>query len=92
MRYKEHIHAICNNKPDTRYSAHILKNTHTYGQIENTMHIIREAKKGKLLNALKRYYIFINSKKHVHLNKFNIKHDNTRYKHMKHYNNIPHST
>jgi hypothetical protein len=47
-RYKEHIEAIRNNRPDTGYCRHILDTGHAYGNIESTMTIIRKARKGKL--------------------------------------------
>jgi hypothetical protein len=34
----------------------------TYGNIESTMTIIRKARKGKFLNSLEKYYIFLASK------------------------------
>jgi hypothetical protein len=36
-RYKEHIQAMRSNKPNSRYSQHILDTQHTYGTMEDTM-------------------------------------------------------
>jgi hypothetical protein len=47
IRFKEHIYAMHNNRPDSGTG-------HTYKNMENTVEIIRKAKKGKLLNSLKK--------------------------------------
>jgi hypothetical protein len=61
-RYKEHLQAISNNRTETGYSRHILDSGHTYGNIEKkTLTILRKAKKGKFLNILEKYYIFLTS-------------------------------
>jgi hypothetical protein len=44
-RYKEHIQAILNNRPDTGYSRHIKDAGHAYGSIDKTLTILRKAKK-----------------------------------------------
>lgn len=62
IRYKEHIHAVYNSKPDTGYSRHILHTGHTYTQIGKNMHIVKKARKGKLWNTLGKWYILLNSK------------------------------
>jgi hypothetical protein len=40
-RHREHIHVIRSNRPDTGYSQHVLNTGHAYGDIENTMNIIK---------------------------------------------------
>jgi hypothetical protein len=47
-RYKKHIQAIRNNRPDTGYCRHILDTGHAYGSIDNTMTILGKAKKMKI--------------------------------------------
>jgi hypothetical protein len=74
--YKEHIHAIRNNRPNTGYSRHILDTGHTYGNIDSTMTIIRKARKGTFLNSLEKYYIFLASKQEIHMNEFNVDRSN----------------
>jgi hypothetical protein len=46
IRYKEHINAIHNKKPTSRYAQHILETGHTYGTIEDTLNILHRNKKG----------------------------------------------
>jgi hypothetical protein len=81
-RYKEHIHATQNNRPDIGYSQHILDTGHTYGNIESAVTIIRKARKGKFLNSLERYYIVLASKQEIHMNEFNFNHSNPVYETM----------
>jgi hypothetical protein len=44
-RYKEHIQAIRSNNSISGYSNHILNMEHTYGNITDTMDIIKTEKK-----------------------------------------------
>jgi hypothetical protein len=60
---------VCPARQDTGYSCHILDSGHTYGSIEKTL-ILRKANKGKFLNSLEKYYIFLTSKTNTHMNKF----------------------
>jgi hypothetical protein len=46
-RYKEDIQAIWNNNDNSGYSIHILNTGHAYGNINNTMRIIKIEKKRK---------------------------------------------
>jgi hypothetical protein len=78
-RYKEHLKAVHNNQPDTGYSRHILDFGHTHGNIEKTLTILRKAKKGKFLNSLEKYYIFLTSKADIHMNEFGIEQNNSIY-------------
>jgi predicted transcriptional regulator len=81
-RYKEHIHAIRNNPPDTGYSRHLLNTGHTYGNIDNTMTIIRKARKEKFLNSLEKYYVFLASKQEIYMNEFDVDHNDPIYETM----------
>jgi hypothetical protein len=56
--YKEHIQAIRNNKPNSKYAQHILDTQHTYSTIENTMRTLQIQKKGQVMNTLERYHIY----------------------------------
>jgi hypothetical protein len=58
-RYKKHIYAVRNNKPDEGYSRHILDREHTFRSVDDTMAIIRKATKEKCWNSLKKYHIFL---------------------------------
>jgi hypothetical protein len=78
-RYKEHVQAMRNNRPDTGYCRHILDTGHAYGSIENTMAIIRKAKKGKFLNSLEKCHIFLASKQDICMNEFGTEHSNPIY-------------
>jgi hypothetical protein len=58
-RYKEHIQAIRNNNSNSGYSKHILNTGHTYGSVTNTTKVLKTQRKGKHLNTLEKYYIYI---------------------------------
>jgi hypothetical protein len=59
IRYKEHIRDIKNNSSNSRYSNHILNTGHSYGNITDTMEIMKIERKGKHLNTFERYHIYI---------------------------------
>jgi hypothetical protein len=67
-RYREHIQAIRSNNGNSGYSNHILNTGHTYGNITDTMEIIKTEKKGKHMNTLERYHIHKISKDKLHMN------------------------
>jgi hypothetical protein len=56
-RFREHIQAIRNNKPNSKFAQHILDTQHTYDTIEKTMDVLHIEKKGPLLNTWERFYI-----------------------------------
>jgi hypothetical protein len=58
-RYKEHIQLISNNNSNSGYSKHILNTVHTNGSITDTMKALKTQRKGKHLNTLERYFIYI---------------------------------
>jgi hypothetical protein len=58
-RYKEHIQGIRNNNSNSGYSNQILNTGHTYGSITDTLNIIKTEKRGKHLNTLEKYHIYI---------------------------------
>jgi sugar diacid utilization regulator len=39
------------------YAQHILETGHTYGTIENTLHILHREKEGPLMNTLEQFHI-----------------------------------
>jgi hypothetical protein len=43
------------------------------------MTITRKARKGKFLNSLEKYYIFLASKQEIRVNEFNVDHSNPIY-------------
>jgi hypothetical protein len=73
-RYKEHIRDIKNNNSKSGYSNHILNTRHSYGNIIDTMEIIKTERKGKHVNTLERYHIYKISKEGIHMNNM---HDET---------------
>jgi hypothetical protein len=45
IRYSEHIRYIRNNNPQSAYADHILKNRHEYGNLSNTLKLIKPINK-----------------------------------------------
>jgi hypothetical protein len=68
QRYREHINDIRQNKEKSGFSQHILNTGHRYSTIDDTMKILYRNKKGRLLNTVEQFYIYINTKQNSHLN------------------------
>jgi hypothetical protein len=58
-RYKEHIQAIRSKNSNSEYSNHKLNTGHAYGSITDTMKVIWVEKKGRYLNTIYIYTVFI---------------------------------
>jgi hypothetical protein len=56
-RYKEHIRDIRNNKSTSEYVQHILEKRHAFGNMDDSMEIVKIQQKGSRLNTLQNFYI-----------------------------------
>jgi hypothetical protein len=54
----------------------MLDTGHAYGNINNTVEVLKQAKKWSLLSNLENYCIFWISKDKIHFNNFNVDHNN----------------
>lgn len=68
IRYKEHIQEMRNNNSNSDYSNHVLKPEYSYGNMTDTMDIIKTGRKGKHFNTLEKYSIYRISKAKLHMN------------------------
>jgi hypothetical protein len=66
-RYKEYIQPIRSKNGNSGYSNHILNTGHTYGNITDTMDIVRTEKKGNHMISLEQYHIHTISKNKLHM-------------------------
>jgi hypothetical protein len=57
-RYKEHARDIRSKKRTSGYVRHILETGHAFGNINDTMEIVKIKQKGLYLNALEIFYIY----------------------------------
>jgi predicted GIY-YIG superfamily endonuclease len=58
-RYKNHASAWRNNKPErSNVAKHLLENDHTLGKIEENMEIIKNCKKGYIMDAWEELFIY----------------------------------
>jgi hypothetical protein len=65
---KIHIQAIRNNKPNSKYSQHILDTQRTYNTIEKTMKILQYEKEGPIMNTLEGFHVYNLSKQKPQMN------------------------
>ena len=59
LRFREHIRYIQNNDPRSAYALHILNCRHEYGNINDTMTLLKQIKKPSLLFSYEQMYIQI---------------------------------
>jgi hypothetical protein len=57
QRYREHIRYIRNNDPQSAYALHILQNAHEYGNITDTMALLKPIQKTSMLLPYEQFYI-----------------------------------
>jgi hypothetical protein len=55
------------NKEKSGYSQHILNTGNRYSTIHDTLEIFYKNKKGRLLNTIEQFYIYINKKQNSYL-------------------------
>jgi len=59
LRFQEHVQYIKNNDPHSAYSLHILNYRHKYGNISDTMTLLKQINKPSLLLPYEQMYIHI---------------------------------
>jgi hypothetical protein len=83
IRYKEHIRDIRNNNNNIGYAQHtsILNNTHEYGNIQDAMDILQITQKGRLMDTIKKYYIYKANREGITLNGTHTNNKNPIFEH-----------
>jgi hypothetical protein len=56
-RFKEHISYIRTNKPTSAFAQHILDRNHDYGNITDSVQILKRCQKRNLINCWEAFYI-----------------------------------
>jgi hypothetical protein len=56
-RFKEHQQDCKHNGEKSLYAKHLMEHNHPFHPIENSVHILHTANKGRLLNAIENIYI-----------------------------------
>jgi len=68
VRYKEHAREYKYASNKSNYAKHLLDNKHTMEPIEKCMTVLHTTRKGPLLNALERFYIYHATQNDTQLN------------------------
>jgi len=68
MRFQEHFrdYKFANNK--SKFAQHLLDTPHSISPIENIMDVIHTMSKGRLLDTIKRFYIYNETHKNNWIN------------------------
>jgi hypothetical protein len=56
LRYKEHIHYITSNNPQSAYTNYILASAHEYGPTYTTTTLLQAVQKGIRMNVLRQLF------------------------------------
>jgi hypothetical protein len=67
-RFKENIGAIKHYSDTSTYAQHILNNVHTYGNISDTMDIMKMTQKARHMNILEKCHIYCAYHDNIHMN------------------------
>jgi len=58
-RFQEHLRDFKYNKQKSKFAQHLLDKQHSMDKMENTMDIIHITSKGKKMDTIEKYYIYI---------------------------------
>ena len=64
-RHKEHTRYIKTNNPISAYTLHILNNKHEYGNIEQTIELLKSCNKGVKINCWESFFINVLQKQNL---------------------------
>jgi hypothetical protein len=67
-RFKEHKFDYKSNNQKSNFAKRLLDHGHAWHSIEDSMTVLHSANKGQMLNTLKRFYIYAESKKQNQIN------------------------
>jgi hypothetical protein len=56
-RFNEHIRYIRNNNPESAFAQHILNTGHNIGPSSQTLQLLKQCPKGKIMNCWEKFYI-----------------------------------
>jgi hypothetical protein len=68
IRFNEHKHTFKTNSHTSRFAQHLIEHNHPFGNIRNTMQILRRHRKGPHLNTLKKFHIYAEYINNNHIN------------------------
>jgi hypothetical protein len=67
-RYSEYKRAFCHNYHTSKFAEHLNDQLHSFGPIQEVMHILQFHKKGPHLNNIEQFHIHKEAASHIHLN------------------------
>jgi len=66
-RYNEHIRSFRNNTSASKFAKNLNDHLHSFGPIQDVMHMVQFRKKGPHINTIERFYIHKEAASHNHL-------------------------
>jgi len=73
------IRYIKSNNPISAYALHILNNRHEYGNLKQTMHLLKTCSKGKKMNCSESFYIHVLQQQDFLINEQKVNEPNPLY-------------
>ena len=68
IRFREHKYDFKYMHRKSKYAQHLLDEGHSFGPMEETMHIIQFARKGRMMNVLENFHIYDTTKRGIQIN------------------------
>jgi hypothetical protein len=68
ITFREHKHDFKYMSQKYRFAQHLFEEGHPLGTMENTMEVIHFAKKGRMMDALEKFYIYDATRKGIQIN------------------------
>ena len=68
IRYREHKHDFKYMIHKSKFAQHLLEEDHSFDTMENVMEVIRFANKGRMMDALEKFYIYDATRKGTQIN------------------------
>jgi transposase-like protein len=66
--YQEHFHDYKFNKCKSKYATHLLENHHCIGPIHETMQILYNTSKGRLMDTIEKFHIYKETQQNNQIN------------------------
>ena len=60
--YQVHLRDYKCNNGNSKYAQHLLDNKHSIGPIHDTMEVLHVMKKGKMMDTLEKFHIYLETK------------------------------
>jgi hypothetical protein len=72
VRFREHYRDYKYENNKSKFSQHVIEEGHAFGPIDNIMDVLHIANKGRMLDNLKKFYIYRETQLGTQINKLTV--------------------